>query len=62
MCDDNSPMDAIAAALAAISDPMLAFAVFAEPFRADAVPVARFLDAAAETLRAEAERQGAPLQ
>ena len=46
----------------AVGSALVAFAVLAEPFRTDAPPVARFLDAAAETLRAEAERQAASLQ
>jgi hypothetical protein len=46
----------------AVGAALLAFAALAAPFRTDAPAVARFLDAAAETLRAEAERQGSSLQ
>ena len=46
----------------AVGSALIAFAVLAEPFRTDAASVARFLDAAAATLRAEAERQGVRLQ
>ena len=46
----------------AVGSALIAFAVLAEPFRTDAASVARFLDAAAATLRAEAERQGRSLQ
>ena len=45
----------------AVGSALIAFAVLAEPFRADAAPVARFLDAAAAALRADAEQQGARL-
>jgi hypothetical protein len=45
----------------AVGSALLAFTVMAEPFRTDAPPVAHFLDAAAATLRAEAERPGSRL-
>jgi hypothetical protein len=46
----------------AVGSALLAFGVMAEPFRRDTPQVAQFLDAAAALLRAQAERQGAPLQ